>query len=156
MSVVPNSFAFADLWEAVSAAVPSRTALVCGEQRLSFAELDERAGRLAGWLTERGVGPGNYVGVQMRNRIEHVEAMLAGYKLRAIPVNINYRLGPTELRYLYADCGLVGVVHEEDLQAEVTTAVTGSPKRAMDLGVGRSLRPRTHSSTAAPDFSLER
>jgi acyl-CoA synthetase (AMP-forming)/AMP-acid ligase II len=138
VSGAPHSFAFADLWEAVSASVPSHTALVCGEHRLSFSELDDRAGRLAGWLAERGVGTGTYVGVQMRNRVEHVEAMLAGYKLRAIPVNINYRLGPTELRYLYGDCGLVGVVHDEELRAEVAAAVRGLPNVRWTLAVGEA------------------
>jgi 3-oxocholest-4-en-26-oate---CoA ligase len=134
----PHSFAFADLWEAVSARVPSRTALVCGEHRRCFSELDDRAARLAGWLAEQGVGPGTYVGVQMCNRVEHVEAMLAGYKLRAIPVNINYRLGSTELRYLYGDCGLVGVVHDEDLRADVAAAVRGLPNVRWTLAVGEA------------------
>ena len=147
MSEAPHSFAFADLWEAVSASVPSRTALVCGEHRLSFSELDDRAARLASWLAERGVEPGTYIGVQMRNRVEHVEAMLAGYKLRAIPVNINYRLGPTELRYLYGDCGLVGVVHEGDLGADVAAAVRGVPHVRWTLAVGEAY---DHALTSAP------
>lgn len=150
MSVAPNSFAFADLWEAVSAAVPSRTALVCGEQRLSFRELDERAARLAGWMAERGVRRGTYVGVQMRNRVEHVEAMLAGYKLRAIPVNINYRLGPPELRYLYSDCGLVGVLHDEGLDDDVATAVRGVPGVRWTLAAGESYERALSTAPAPP------
>ena len=146
MSVAPNSFAFADLWEAVSASVPSRTALVSGEHRLSFAELDDRAARLASWLAEKGVGPGTYVGVQMRNRAEHVEAMLAGYKLRAIPVNINYRLGPAELRYLYSDCGLVGVLHDEGVGADVAAAARDLPGVRFTLATGNAYE---HALTAA-------
>ena len=153
MSVAPNSFAFADLWEAVSASVPSRMALVSGERRLSFVELDGRAARLAGWLAERGVGPGTYVGVQMRNRIEHVEAMLAGYKLRAIPININYRLGAPELRYLYSDCGLVGVLHDEDLGADVATAVRGLPGVRWTLAAGGAYE---RALTAAPVLPIPR
>ena len=146
MSVAPNSFAFADLWEAVSASVPSRTALVSGEHRLSFAELDDRAARLASWLAEKGVGPGTYVGVQMRNRAEHVEAMLAGYKLRAIPVSINYRLGPVELRYLYSDCGLVGVLHDEGVGADVAAAARDLPGVRFTLATGNAYE---HALTAA-------
>jgi acyl-CoA synthetase (AMP-forming)/AMP-acid ligase II len=147
VSGAPNSFAFADLWEAVSASVPSWTALVSGDRRLSFVELDDRAARLAGWLAERGVGPGTYVGIQMRNRVEHVEAMLAGYKLRAIPVNINYRLGPAELRYLYSDCGLVGVLHDEDRGADVAAAVRDRPGVRWTLAAGEAYE---HALTAAP------
>jgi 3-oxocholest-4-en-26-oate---CoA ligase len=153
VSVAPKSFAFADLWEVVSASVPSRTALVCGGHRLTFAELDDRAARLAGWLAERGVGRGAYVGVQMRNRAEHVEAMLAGYKLRAIPVNINYRLGPVELRYLYSDCGLVGVLHDEGLGANVAEATRDLPGVRWTLEAGEAYE---HALTAAPVASIPR
>ena len=130
------TYAFADLWELVAAAVPDRTALVCGATRLSFAELDERAGRLAGWLTEQGVGPGSYVGVQVRNRAEHMETVLAAYKVRAIPVNLNYRLGAAELRYLYRDSGLVGVVHDEDQAAVVAEACDGQREPVWTLSLG--------------------
>ena len=129
-----NSFAFGDLWELVAAAVPDRTALVCGSTRLSFAELDERAGRLAGWLSEQGAVAGRYVGVQIRNRAEHLETVLAACKLRAVPVNLNYRLGASELRYLYQDSGLVGVVHDEDQGAVVAEAAAGLGTWSLAVG----------------------
>jgi acyl-CoA synthetase (AMP-forming)/AMP-acid ligase II len=130
------TFAFADLWELVAATVPDRTALVESGARQSFAELDERAGRLAGWLAAQGVGPGHYVGVQVRNRKEHVETVLAAYKLRAVPVNLNYRLGAAELRYLYLDSGLVGVVHDEDQIGRVAEASHGLPQPIWTLCLG--------------------
>ncbi|MET0276552.1 MAG: AMP-binding protein, partial [Acidimicrobiia bacterium] len=49
-------FNLADLWEAVVDAVPEREAFVCGNRRLSYAEADERATRLAHVLAARGVG----------------------------------------------------------------------------------------------------
>lgn len=130
------TFNFADLWELVCAVVPERTALVCGDQRRSFAELDDRAARLAGWMNARGVGPGVFVGVQMRNSIEHVEAMLAAYKLRSIPVNINYRLLDAELAYLYRDSGLVGVIHDDDLAARVHRVGHEAPELSWTLSRG--------------------
>ena len=153
MSVAPSTFAFADLWEAISASVPNRTALVSAEHRLSFAELNDRAARLAGWMKEQGVGPGTYVGVQMRNRAEHVEAMLAAYKLRAIPVNINYRLGPAELHYLYSDCGLVGVLHDEGMGADVAAAVRDVVAVRFTLEAGEAYE---HALTAAPVAPIAR
>lgn len=140
------SFAVADLWELVSEAVPTRTALVCGSARLTFAELDDRASRLAGWLTGVGVGPGSWIGVQLRNRVEHVETMLAAYKLRAVPVNINYRLGAEELRYLYSDGALVGVVHDDDLTPLVEAARAGLPGVGWTLPVGPSYQHALSSS----------
>ncbi|EHB58843.1 o-succinylbenzoate--CoA ligase [Mycolicibacterium rhodesiae JS60] len=131
-SLAPT-FNFADLWELVCAALPERTAIVCGEQRRSFAELDDRAARLAAWMKAREVGPGTFVGVQMRNSIEYVETTLAAYKLRAIPININYRLLEAELIHLYLDSGLVGVVHDSDLGARIQTVLPAAPDLSWTL-----------------------
>lgn len=127
------TFSFADLWQLVCTAVPQRTAVVCGQRRCSFAELDDRAARLATWMKARGVGPGAFVGVQMRNAIEYVEAMLAAYKLRAVPVNINYRLLEAELIHLYRDSGLVGVIHDSDLAARISTVQHSTPDLSWTL-----------------------
>ena len=75
-------FNLADLWEHVVDAVPDREALVFGTHRLTFRQADERANRLAHFLQEQGVGPGDHVAVYLRNRPEYVEAMFAALKLR--------------------------------------------------------------------------
>jgi acyl-CoA synthetase (AMP-forming)/AMP-acid ligase II len=127
------TFNFADLWELVCAAVPQRTAVVCGERHCSFAELDDRAARLATWMKDRGVGPGTFVGVHMRNAIEYVEATLAAYKLRAVPINVNYRLLEAELVHLYLDSGLVGVIHDRDLATRIHTVQYAAPDLSWTL-----------------------
>src|SRR5438309_2711572 len=104
----------ADLFEAVADAVPEREALVCGDVRLSYADLDERATRLANALADRGVGPGDHVGLWLYNGNEYLEGMLAAFKLRAVPINVNYRYVADELRYLFTDADLKAVVHEAD------------------------------------------
>ncbi|MEI6571226.1 MAG: AMP-binding protein, partial [Actinomycetes bacterium] len=53
----------ADLFEAVSDAVPERTALICGDYRSTFAALDERATRLANHLASQGIGRGDHIGL---------------------------------------------------------------------------------------------
>ena len=53
----------ADIFESVANAVPDREALVCGERRLAYAELEARANRLAHHLAGAGVGAGDHVGV---------------------------------------------------------------------------------------------
>ena len=45
----------ADLYEMVADRVPTRSALVCGDQRATFAELDQRANKLAHYLLSQGV-----------------------------------------------------------------------------------------------------
>ena len=49
-------FNLADVFEAVAAAVPDREAIVWGDLRLTYAELDERANRLANVLVDAGLG----------------------------------------------------------------------------------------------------
>src|SRR6476660_9131595 len=84
-------FNLADLYEIVADAVPDRPALVAGDRRLTYAQLDERANRFAHHLLDHGVEPGDKVAIYSWDRAEWVEAMLGAYKARAVPVNVNYR-----------------------------------------------------------------
>ncbi len=54
------SFNLADLFESVVDTLPDREVLVSSERRLTYLELDARANRLAHYLRERGVGPGDH------------------------------------------------------------------------------------------------
>jgi len=141
------TFNFADLWELVCAAVPERTAVVCGQQRRLFAELDDRAARLATWMQARGVGPGAFVGLQMRNSIEYVEATLAAYKLRAVPININYRLLDAELVHLYRDSGVIGVIHDRDLVDRIHSVERAAPDLSWTLCRGADYEAAIIAST---------
>ncbi|MFI6095017.1 acyl-CoA synthetase [Lentzea sp. NPDC051213] len=118
----------ADLFEHSVDLVPDRTAVLCGERRLTYRALEERANRLAHHLARHGVGPGSHVGVYLRNRAETLETMLAVYKLRAVAININYRYVREELRYVFDNADLVALVHERqtsDVVAEVLPDVPG-------------------------------
>ena len=108
-------FNLADLFESVADAVPDYEALVCGDRRLTYAALDERATRLAHALTARGVAAGDHIGLHLFNGTEYIEGMLAAYKIRAVPVNVNYRYVEDELRYLFDDADLKVVITEPDL-----------------------------------------
>ncbi|HEX7669403.1 MAG TPA: AMP-binding protein, partial [Polyangiaceae bacterium] len=78
-------FNIADLFESLVDVVGERPALVSGDTRLTYAELDARANRLASFLRLRGVGPGSHVGLHLFNGPEFLEGMLAAFKLRAVP-----------------------------------------------------------------------
>ena len=58
-------------------AVPDREALVVGEQRRTYAQLDERVRRLANHLAGQGIGHGDHVALYLENCAEYLEAMLA-------------------------------------------------------------------------------
>ena len=102
----------ADLFESLVDTIGDRTALVCGERRLTFRDLEERSNRLAHFLAARGVGSGDHVGLYLFNCAEFLEAMLAAFKLRAVPININYRYVSDELRYMFDNADLVALVHQ--------------------------------------------
>ncbi|WP_067569439.1 acyl-CoA synthetase [Nocardia acidivorans] len=102
---------FADLYEHAADAVPDRLAVIEGARRRTFAELDERANRLAHHLAAAGAGPGTHIGFHMHNSIETLETLLGCFKIRAVPVNINFRYRAEELRYVYDNADLEMVVH---------------------------------------------
>lgn len=113
------SFNLADLFELVADAVPDRLALVAGDVRLTFAELDARADRVAAVLAEAGVGPGDRVSILSPNRAEWLETQLAAFKLRAAAVNVNYRYTAGELAHVIGDSGSAALVGERSLLARL-------------------------------------
>jgi len=126
----------ADLYESLADAIGERLALVSGEHRLSFAELDTRANRVASYLRSRGVGAGDHVGLHLYNGHEFVESMLGVFKLRAVPINLNYRYVAHELRYLVDNADLVAVVTEAELVSVVREASDDSPTLTTVMVVG--------------------
>src|SRR5215216_5475935 len=111
----------ADLWERVVDTVPERESLICGDRRLTYAQADERASRLAHHLAEQGVGPGDHVALYLYNGTEYLEGMLAAFKLRAVPINVNYRYGEDELRYLLDDADARAVVYHREFAPVLDT-----------------------------------
>ena len=114
MTRVTRHFNLADLFELVAAAIPERTALVAGDQRRTFGQLDERANRVASWLRAAGIGRDDKVAIYSWNRVEWVEAFLGSFKARAVPINVNYRYTAEELRYVLDNCDAVALVVEAE------------------------------------------
>ena len=126
----------ADLFEIVADAVPDREAVVQGERRLTFAQIDGRATRLAHHLQSQGVKPGDRVGVYLYNCPEYIEAALAAWKLRAIPVNINYRYVEDELRYLLNDAEPAALVLDAEFVAQANAVAPSLPSLCSVVVVG--------------------
>ena len=91
---------FANVWEAIADEVGDRTALVHGDERVTWHEYDDRAARLAARFAELGLQPDSKVALYLYNGIEYVVAQYAAFKIRAVPVNVNYRYTDNELLYL--------------------------------------------------------
>jgi acyl-CoA synthetase (AMP-forming)/AMP-acid ligase II len=120
-------FNLADLWEGVVDAVPDHEALVCGPRRLTYAEADARVNRLAHALASRGIGPGDHVGLYLYNGTEYLEGMLAAYKIRAVPINVNYRYVAEELRYLLDDSDAHAVVFHRTFAPTLASVASSLP-----------------------------
>src|SRR5262249_42407320 len=117
----------ADLAEHAIDAVPDRVALICGDERITYAELEEKANRLAHYLIDRGVKKDDKVGLYCRNRIEIVIAMLGIVKAGAILVNVNYRYVEGELKYLFENSDMVALVHERRYADRVANVLPETP-----------------------------
>jgi long-chain acyl-CoA synthetase len=117
---------------AVAATEPDRPALVDGDVRLSYGELDRRINRLAHLLADRGVGHGDRVSVLLRNRPEVFVAWNAIGRLGAIPVPVSYRFTPPEIRYVVEDSNSVVFVHAADTAADVVAGIDGL-RSSLDL-----------------------
>jgi acyl-CoA synthetase (AMP-forming)/AMP-acid ligase II len=121
------TFNLAEMFERVADTVPDREVVVTPSRRLTFAELDARANRLAHHLAAAGVGAGDHVGLQLLNGTEYLEGMLAAFKLRAVPVNVNSRYVEQELAYLYENADLVALLYDGCFASRVDAARESAP-----------------------------
>ena len=83
----------------------SRTALICGTQTLSYAELAAQVARAANALRTLGVSPGDRVLLLMRDTPEFAAAWLGAVHAGAVAVALNTKLSEAEYRHIRADSG---------------------------------------------------
>ena len=101
---------FADIWETVAEVVPSAPALVHGERRLTWSEMDARANGVARALLDAGVARQDKVAHYLYNCPEYLESTFAILKAGLVPVNTNYRYTDDELVYLWDNADAVAVI----------------------------------------------
>jgi len=134
-------FNVADLIEAAADRVPQREILVCGANRLTFAQLDARTNQLAHYFQSLGVRRGDHIGIYGFSSSYWVESMLAAYKIRAVPINVNYRYVEDELFYLFDNADLVALVHDAQFAPRLANVRQRLPRLrhfiALDDGSGQ-------------------
>jgi 3-oxocholest-4-en-26-oate---CoA ligase len=91
-------------------------AIVQGARTLTWREFDDLAARLASFFAAVEVTAGDRVAIGCRNQPEYLVAMFAAQKLRAIPVNVNFRYRFEELEYILTDAGARVLVHDDALE----------------------------------------
>jgi len=106
-----TSFNLSELLESVVDVVPDRPAIASPVRRLTYRELDERANRLAHHLASSGIEAGDHIGLYLLNGTEYLEGMLAAFKIRAVPININHRYVERELEHLFDDADLAALIY---------------------------------------------
>ncbi len=105
--------------EAAAQKYARKTALVCKEEALTFAETDEKAGVLAGHLQHEGMRQGDRVGLLLPNSISFALAYYATQKMGAVTVVLDARLKGRELSGVLRDADLSLLVTHGSLMADV-------------------------------------
>ncbi len=97
----------ADLLTNRARLTPDREALIekDKDQRYTYAELNDRANRLANWMRALGVQKGDRVSILAHNGIAYIDLLYGLAKIGAILAPLNWRLAARELIYIVNDCG---------------------------------------------------
>jgi long-chain acyl-CoA synthetase len=150
---------------------PDHTALVYGDERVAFADLVERIERLASGLAQRGIGPGDAVGLVLRDDPWFVTSFHAITALGAIVVPVNPAFKQAELEFNFRGAGVAAVISDEratgvceriaaGLQGDVRVISTSSAHGQADTldalleeGSAERLPPRDPGETFVYQFS---
>jgi long-chain acyl-CoA synthetase len=89
---------------------PDKVALICGPRRLTYAQLDRSANRLAHALLDNGVRRDDRVAVFLEPSVEAVVSVFGALKAGATFVVINPLVKPKKLAYILGDCGAAALV----------------------------------------------
>jgi acyl-CoA synthetase (AMP-forming)/AMP-acid ligase II len=127
---------YATVLETIADIRADRIAATHGNRTLTWRELDDRASRLAAFLAGAGIGAHDRVAIALYNSPEYLECIFAVLKLRAIPVNVNYRYRAEEMRHLFADAEVGAVICDVSLSPRVVAARTGAPSLRTLVQVG--------------------
>jgi amino acid adenylation domain-containing protein/FkbM family methyltransferase len=102
-----------------AAAAPLAVAVACGEQQLTYGELDTRANRLAHRLRALGAGAESRVGVYLERGCEMVVALLATLKAGAAYVPLDPAYPPGRVAFMAADAGITVLLTQQGLAHEL-------------------------------------
>ncbi len=115
-----------------AATEPDRDAIIAGDRRISFAQLDRRVNQLVRALRDAGLHAGDAIALIAPNRAEWIETFLAAQRsgLRITP--INWHLGTEEAAYIVSDCDAKAVV----LDGTLAHLATAAPDATVRLTIG--------------------
>ena len=134
MSSSGASFDLSTVFHAVATAIPDNRVLIWRDLDLTYAQMDARIDGIAHYLTSLGLGchterdqlrghqsGQDHMGLYLRNGNEYLEAMVAGYRARVAPFNVNYRYVEEELLYLLTDSKARALVYSAEFAPNVAS-----------------------------------
>ncbi|MFL0356367.1 class I adenylate-forming enzyme family protein [Erythrobacter sp. GH1-10] len=138
----------------------AREATVDGAQRLTYADLDRRVGRMACWLLAKGIGPGDRVAILLTDGAPFMTALLACGRIGAIAVLLNWRLAPGEIAWIAGNAEPTLTFANPrfvDLLAEADAGEVIEVDEAHDLDSAfESIVSRDHPAQTIPDLAPDR
>ncbi|MEU7876544.1 condensation domain-containing protein, partial [Dactylosporangium sp. NPDC049140] len=130
---------------------PAAVAVRAGDVSLTFAELDARAARFAGWLAARGVGAESVVGLQLPRGVDLVVAMLGVWKAGAAYLALDPSYPVERLEFMVADAGVSVVVSAVEYGDPFTAAVRSAQAACVIYTSGSTGVPK---GTVVPHSAL--
>jgi fatty-acyl-CoA synthase len=126
---------------------PDKEAVVDGEKRLNYQQLNRRVNRLTNALQAAGLQLGDRISILSYNRLEFVEVIMAAAKLGLILVPLNWRLTPAELAFNLNDSGAETLFFDADL-VKLASSVKGTTalKRFIVFGEQPTSQARAYES----------
>lgn len=115
---------------------PLQPALICGDSRYTWRELDERTAALAQALADHGIGKGDRVLVHSRNCFEFVETLFATLRLGAVWVPTNFRISPDEAVYLARTSGAKAFLCHGDYPGHAAAVADAMPQLSLLARLG--------------------
>ena len=119
---------YATIWESFADEIPDVPAVRHGDLVRTWSEYDDRAARIAAAYTAAGLGKDSKIGLYLYNGNEYLEAQYAGFKIRGVPVNVNYRYLDEELWYLLDNADAEAIVFHASLGDRVARVIDRLPK----------------------------
>ncbi|AUH68026.1 AMP-binding protein [Gordonia sp. PS3] len=149
-------FNLADVFETVVDAVPERVVLTWEGHDYTYAELDRLANQVAHHFAAHGVGKDDNVALFLKNSVEHVTSLIGLIKVRAVPVNVNYRYTDSELEYIFDNSDSAAIVVElPEHQRSVANLMASLPELRTVFVIGEAVDELTAAAAALDGRTVE-
>ena len=127
-----DGFNLSTVFATVAEAIPDHTVLLWRGRRITYAELNARVDGVSHYLVDSGLGchveranllghesGQDHLGIYLRNGNQYLESMIASYRARVAPFNVNYRYVGDELKYLLRNAQTKALVYSAEFAPRV-------------------------------------